>query len=470
MKIKTRFAPSPTGYLHIGNIRTALYAWLFARKNKGNFILRIENTDFKRSKNSFIENIFKILKWLNIDWDEEPYFQSKRINRYNEIINYMLKNGTAYKCYCTKKHLKKNKETQIINGEKIKYNRKCYNNINNIEKNKNKPYTVRFFIPNDKYITFTDTVRGKITFHNNELEDFIIKRTDGIPTYNFCVVIDDWDMKITHIIRGEEHINNTPKQIHIINSIGANIPIYTHVSIITDNLGKKISKRDHNINIFKYKEKGYLPEALLNYILLLGWSYGNKEIFSLEEMKKLFNLKNLNKSSSIFNIKKLNWFNKYYLNKLSKKNMINYLKLFCKKRNINIDNGPKIEDLYKIFPNRCNTLNEINNLCYIFYKYPNYKNNNLIKKYLNLKTKMILEIFLKKLNNIKVWSIDNINIFLKKILFKLNITFQKLAMILRLFITGLENTPPINNIIYLMGKKKIVYHIKKSINFIKINK
>ncbi|QJC35515.1 glutamate--tRNA ligase [Enterobacteriaceae endosymbiont of Donacia sparganii] len=467
MKIITRFAPSPTGYLHIGNIRTALYSWLFARKNKGHFILRIENTDFKRSKKIFVQNIIKTLQWLNIDWDKGPYFQSKRIHVYNNIINNMLYNGTAYKCYCSKEELEKNKQKQILNGEKIKYNGKCRNN--NLNFNSKIPYSVRFRIPKNKFITFKDTIRGKITFNNDELDDFIIKRTDGIPTYNFCVVIDDSDMKITHVIRGEEHINNTPKQIHIINAIGVNTPIYTHVSIITDELGKKISKRDHNLNIFKYKENGYLPNALLNYILRLGWSYGNKEIFSLEEMKKLFNLENLNKSPSILNITKLNWLNKYYLSKLSKNDMINYLKNFCNKKNINTNNGPKLKNLYKIFYNRCNTLNEISNLCFIFYKNPDYNNNDLTKKYLNINTQIILKIFLKKLNDIKKWSLENINYIFKKILSELNINFKKVAMTLRVAITGLKNTPPINNIIYLMGKKKIIYHIKNAINFIKFN-
>ncbi|QJC37151.1 glutamate--tRNA ligase [Enterobacteriaceae endosymbiont of Donacia thalassina] len=467
MKIITRFAPSPTGYLHIGNIRTALYSWLFARKNKGSFILRIENTDFQRSKKIFIKNIIDTLQWLNIDWDKGPYFQSERLNRYNNIINTMLYQGKAYKCYCSKEELEQNKQKQIINKEKIKYNGKCRNN--KLLSNTNLPYTIRLKIPKNKYITFTDTLRGKILFDNNELDDFIIKRTDGVPTYNFCVVIDDWDMKITHVIRGEDHINNTPKQIHIINAIGANIPIYTHVSIITDKLGKKISKRNNNLSILKYKENGYLPIALLNYILRLGWSYKDKEIFSLEEMKKLFNLKNLSKSSSILNIKKLNWLNKYYLSQLSKSNMINYLKKFCNKNNININNGPKLNDLYKIFYKRCNTLNEINNLCLIFYKKPDYNNNLLIKNYLNIKNKVILEIFKKNLINTKIWSLDHINDLFKKILLKLNITYKTAAMTLRLAITGLENTPPINNIIYLMGKEKIIHHINDALNFIKFN-
>ncbi|QJC37966.1 glutamate--tRNA ligase [Enterobacteriaceae endosymbiont of Donacia marginata] len=464
-KITTRFAPSPTGYLHIGNIRTALYSWLFARKNKGNFILRIENTDFKRSKKIFIKNIIDTLKWLNIDWDKGPYLQSKRINRYNSIINTMLNEGKAYKCYCSKEELEKNKKKQIINKEKIKYNGKCFNN--KLKVNKQLPYTVRIHIPKNKYITFIDTIRGKIIIDNNELDDFIIKRTDGMPTYNFCVVIDDWDMKITHVIRGEEHINNTPKQIHIINAVGANIPIYTHVSIITDKLGKKISKRNNNLDILKYKKKGYLPIALLNYILRLGWSYGNKEIFSLKEMKKLFNLKNLNKSSSIFDIDKLNWFNKYYLSKLSKSEMLNYLENFCNKNNININNGPKLKNLYTIFNKRFNTLEEINNLCFIFYKNPNY-NNLLIKNYLNINTQIILELFKLKITNIKLWSIEYINNIFNKILLKLNISYKEIAMTLRLAITGIKNTPPINHIIYLMGKKKTLYHINNAINFIQL--
>ncbi|QJC35926.1 glutamate--tRNA ligase [Enterobacteriaceae endosymbiont of Donacia cincticornis] len=467
MKIITRFAPSPTGYLHIGNIRTALYSWLFAKKNNGKFILRIEDTDFKRSQDIFVKNIIETLKWLKINWDKGPYFQSKRLDRYNNIINMMLNNGSAYKCYCSKKKIEQNKSQKKFIKNKITYNCQC-RNIKNIIDN-HKTYTVKLHIEKEKYTTFIDTIRGKITFKNDILEDFIIKRSNGIPTYNFCVVIDDWDMKVTHIIRGEEHINNTPKQIHIINAIKALIPSYTHVSVITDTSGKKISKRDNNFNILKYKKNGYLPHAVLNYILRLGWSYGNKEIFSLEEMQKFFNLKNLNKSSSIFTIKKLNWFNKYYLNKFSEKDMINYLKNFLNKKNININNGPKLKDLYKIFYKRCNTLNEISNLCIIFYTDPNYNKNLVIQKYLNNNTKIILSLFLKNLNNIKIWSIKDIDFIFKDILSKSNIKFKEIAMTTRLAITGLENTPPINKIVYLMGKEKTIYHIKNAISFIKFN-
>ncbi|QJC28439.1 glutamate--tRNA ligase [Enterobacteriaceae endosymbiont of Plateumaris consimilis] len=468
MIIKTRFAPSPTGNLHIGSIRTALYSWLFAKNNLGSFILRIEDTDIKRYKENSIENIINGLKWLNIDWDEGPYFQSKRIDRYNHIINNMIKKKLAYKCYCSKEELEKNKIEQTLIGKKIKYNGKCRNLTNFFNKD-NKSFVVRFRNPDHGIVKFKDKIRGTIIFNNNELDDLIIKRTDGIPTYNFCVVVDDWDMGITHVIRGEEHINNTPRQINIIKAIGARIPIYAHVSMIVNKSGEKISKRFNNIDILQYKKSGYLPEALLNYIVRLGWSYGNQEIFSLNDMKKLFNLNNISKSPSILNVNKLNWLNKYYLSKLPKQYMINYLTNFFKKKNININNGPKINDLYNIFHNRCNTLKEINNLCYIFYNTPNYSKVNLINKYLNLETKEILNKLLNKFTLINIWSLLIINTSIKEISIELNLNFSEIAMPLRLAITGMVNSPPIAYIIYLMGQKKVLKYINNAIKFILIN-
>ncbi|QJC27990.1 glutamate--tRNA ligase [Enterobacteriaceae endosymbiont of Plateumaris braccata] len=468
MIIKTRFAPSPTGNLHIGNIRTALYSWLFAKNNLGSFILRIEDTDITRYKKNSIENIINGLKWLNIDWDEGPYFQSKRLDRYNYIINNMIKQKLAYKCYCSKEELEKNKIEQILIGKKVKYNGKC-RNLNNFIHKDNKSFVVRFRNPDNGIVKFNDKIRGTIIFHNNELDDLIIKRTDGIPTYNFCVVVDDWDMGITHIIRGEEHINNTPRQINIIKAIGAPIPIYAHVSMIVNKSGEKISKRFNNMDILQYKKSGYLPEALLNYIVRLGWSYGNQEIFSLDDMKKLFNLKNISKSPSILNINKLIWLNKYYLSKLSKTYMINYLTDFFEKNHININNGPKVNDLYNIFHDRCNTLKEITNLCSIFYRTPDYSKVNSIDKYLNLDTKIILNKLLKKFTLINVWSLLIISSSIKEISIKLNLNFSNIAMPLRLAITGMVNSPPINYIIYLMGQKKVLKYINNAINFISLN-
>ncbi|QJC30227.1 glutamate--tRNA ligase [Enterobacteriaceae endosymbiont of Neohaemonia nigricornis] len=462
MKIITRFAPSPSGYLHIGNIRTALYSWLFARKNNGIFILRIEDTNAKKIQNNFLENIVNSLKWLNIDWDKGPYLQSTKLNTYKKIINNMLNKGIAYKCYCSKSLLKKDKEKQILLGIKTKYNGRCRNNTIK----QNIPYVVRFRMPHIGSTTFKDLVRGNITINNIELDDFIIQRSDGTPTYNFCVVIDDLDMNITHIIRGEEHINNTPKQINIIKALNKPIPYYVHVSIITNKFGKKISKKHQDINILQYKKDGYLPQALLNYILRLGWSYGNKEIFTLQEMKQLFSLKQLNKSPSIFDINKLNWLNKYYLKQLSKDYMMNYLINFCKNKNFDINNGPTIQNIYDIFYNRCNTLQEINNLCLIFYTKPNYKTNNQSLLFLNQNTKYILKTIYMSFISIQQWSIININLTIKQITKELNLSFSKIAMPLRFVITGSNISPPIHEIIYLMGKNKTIKHIINAINFI----
>ncbi|QJC31064.1 glutamate--tRNA ligase [Enterobacteriaceae endosymbiont of Macroplea mutica] len=462
MKIRTRFAPSPSGYLHIGNIRTALYSWLFAKKNHGNFILRIEDTDKIKVKEHYIQNIISSLTWLNINWDEGPYLQSENLDKYHSIINNMIQQGIAYKCYCTKQILKKDKEQQKKLGMKTKYNGRC-RNINKTYDHI--PYVVRFRTPTTGYVKFKDIIRGNIIINNIELDDFIIQRTDKTPTYNFCVAIDDLDMCITHVIRGEEHINNTPKQINIIKSLKRTIPYYAHVSIITNQYGEKISKKNHDTNILQYKKDGYLPQALLNYILKLGWSYGDQEIFSMSEMKKLFCLSNLNKSPSIFNINKLNWFNKYYLNHLSKDYIVPYLSNFCKNKHFNINTGPKIIDIYHHFVNRCNTLKEINNLCCIFYTNPNYQ-NVLCANLINIKNKKFITQLLIIIQSINPWTINNINLIIKTTAQQLDKKFADIAMTLRILLTGLNYSPPINSIIYLMGKNKVIQHIQNVINMI----
>ncbi|KAF0719896.1 putative glutamate--tRNA ligase, mitochondrial, partial [Aphis craccivora] len=295
MKVKTRFAPSPTGNLHIGSIRTALYSWLFARRHNGKFVLRIEDTDFERSNSSSVQSIFQGLKWLGLNWDEGPYFQTERLKRYKEVIEIMLKTGNAYKCYCSPKEIEEERSKQISEGKKPRYTGVCRNL--KTQYNINKQYTIRFKNPTFGKVTFEDKIRGKITFNNIELDDLIIQRSNGIPTYNFCVVIDDLDMNITHVIRGEDHINNTPRQINILKSLKARIPIYAHVSMILNENGKKFSKRENAENIIEYNKKGFLPEALINYIIRLGWSHGNQEIFTISELKKLFNLDAINKSA-----------------------------------------------------------------------------------------------------------------------------------------------------------------------------
>ncbi|WP_367670746.1 glutamate--tRNA ligase [Sodalis-like secondary symbiont of Drepanosiphum platanoidis] len=461
MKIKTRFAPSPTGSLHIGSIRTALYSWLFARHYKGEFFLRIENTDYERSTKKSINQIIKSMKWLNIDWDHGPIFQTDRLNRYKFFIKKMLLNKTAYKCYCSKKRLKELKEYQIKNNIKPKYDRHC-RYINSFKKYK-KSYTIRLCNPINGIVSFDDHIHGTIKFNNEELDDLIIQRKNKIPTYNFAVVIDDYDMNITHVIRGSDHINNTPRQINILKAINAPIPEYAHLSMILGEDKKKLSKRNEVIGVMKYRDYGFLPEALLNYLVRLGWSYGNQEIFDIYQMKKLFNLKSINKSPSIFNYKKLLWLNHIYINKLPIKNIIFYLKWHIKKNKININNGPKLKNVIKILKKRCNTLNDMIIHFNYFYKKSLKFNIFLIKKYLNTSSLNFIKKVNKKLKILKKWDLNSIKNIIFNITKKFNSYVKESYMLLRIIITGIEKTPSISDIIYIIGRDLFFFRIKYSI-------
>ncbi|BFI91198.1 glutamate--tRNA ligase [Enterobacterales bacterium endosymbiont of Anomoneura mori] len=463
MKIITRFAPSPTGLLHIGGARTALYSWLLSRCNKGKFILRIEDTDIKRSNIKSINSILEGLKWLKINWDKGPFFQSNNLYRYKKVIYKMLKQGSAYKCYCSKERLKKLRNYQIINNIKPRYDKFClYKNIKNI---KNKKYVVRFCNPEKGNVFFNDEIRGLIKVNNKELDDLIICRENNIPTYNFCSIIDDLDMNITHIIRGVEHINNTPRQINILKQLGAKIPKYFHVSLILGNDGKKLSKR-YNINsINEYKKNGYLSEALINYIFKLGWSYKNKEIFTLKDMIKYFNIKNFIKSSSIFDIKKLNWINRYYINNIDIKKIKFKILPYFKKKNININNKKNLKKIIKLFIKHSNNLNEIVDSCNYIYNNNIILNYKIIEKIIKKKNNLKLFIIIyNKIKKINFWSYNNIKNIIKKIKNEFYLNMYDICMPLRIVITGKINTPDINNIIYLIKKKNFLYRLNNIIN------
>ncbi|MEI4269947.1 MAG: glutamate--tRNA ligase, partial [Candidatus Dasytiphilus stammeri] len=342
MKIKTRFAPSPTGELHIGGVRTALYSWLFARKHGGDFLLRIEDTDYFRSTQKYRDAIIEGLTWLKINWNEGPYYQSDRGERYNAVIHDMLEKGLAYKCYCTKKRLENMRNLQISMGTTPRYDGHC-RNIDDFPHNTLQPYVVRFKNSQQGTSTFQDLIRGNIIVKNQELDDLVIRRSDGTPTYNFCVAIDDWDMKITHVIRGDDHITNTFRQINILKALNAFIPAYAHVSMIRDERSQKISKRNNgSLSIMHYRNEGYLPEAIINYLVRLGWASGNREILSIEEMKVLFTLEGVSKSASTLNPKKLLWLNHHYINKLPAAYVASQLQWQMTKENINPHNGPSL--------------------------------------------------------------------------------------------------------------------------------
>ena len=348
MKIKTRFAPSPTGYLHVGGARTALYSWLYTRHAHGAFVLRIEDTDLERSTPEAIDAIMEGMNWLKLSWDEGPYFQTKRFDRYNQVIDEMLAKGTAYRCYCSKNRLEKLREEQMAKGEKARYDGHCRCDEVQKQHSHSEPHVVRFANPVDGVVIFNDLIRGPIEIANKELDDLIIRRTDGSPTYNFCVVVDDWDMEITHVIRGEDHINNTPRQINILKALGAPLPEYGHVSMILGDDGQKLSKRHGAVSVMQYRDDGYLPEALLNYLVRLGWSHGDQEIFSVPEMIDFFSLEAVSKSASAFNTEKLLWLNHHYINHLDADYVAQHLVWHMNQQGYDLTQGPDLITIVKL--------------------------------------------------------------------------------------------------------------------------
>ena len=407
MKIKTRFAPSPTGYLHVGGARTALYSWLFARNHGGEFVLRIEDTDLERSTPEAIEAIMDGMNWLSLEWDEGPYFQTKRFDRYNAVIDEMLAAGTAYKCYCSKERLEALREEQMAKGEKPRYDGRCRHGHEHHADDE--PCVVRFANPEEGSVVFDDQIRGPIEFSNQELDDLIIRRTDGSPTYNFCVVVDDWDMEITHVIRGEDHINNTPRQINILKALNAPVPVYAHVSMINGDDGKKLSKRHGAVSVMQYRDDGYLPEALLNYLVRLGWSSGDQEIFSREEMIKLFSLGAVSKSASAFNTEKLQWLNHHYINSLAPEYVATHLQWHIEQENIDTRNGPQLAELVKLLGERCKTLKEMAASCRYFYEDFAEFDADAAKKHLRPVARQPLEVVRDKLAAISDWTAENVH-------------------------------------------------------------
>lgn len=460
MIVKTRFSPSPTGFLHIGGIRTALYSWLFAKKNKGLFFLRIEDTNKKKFVPGSVENIINSLSWLGLNWDQDIVYQSSRMKRYQEIISLMISSNSAYKCYCSNERLINLRKNQILKGKKPRYDKKCRNLEKSLLLNKI-PYVIRFKNPDFGYVKFFDEVKGDIIFNNEELDDLIIQRSNGIPTYNFCVVVDDIDMGITHVIRGDDHLSNTPRQINLFKSLGKKIPVYSHLSMILDEKGQKLSKRLKSPGISKYITEGYLPESILNYILRLGWSYKNKEIFSLKDMINLFNLKSISKSPCKLNKKKLLWLNHYYLNNLSIDKLVYYFLNYLKIKKIVNDNFLDYHFFLKNFSKHHNTFNDM--LFSYDYLYKNFNTELFIfiKNKLKDKDFFILQKVYRKLYSLPFWNENILLKTLKNIVDNLKISFREIAMPIRMSITGKKNSPGIVLILYCMGKTQVLYRISK---------
>ncbi len=465
--VKTRFAPSPTGFLHIGGARTALYSWLYAKHMKGEFVLRIEDTDLERSTQEAIDAIIEGMEWLGLDWDEGPYYQTKRFDRYNDVIDQLLAEDKAYKCYCPKELLDEIREEQMAAGVKPRYdaaNPKIM--AAQAAATAETPFCIRFRNPKEGTVIFDDKVRGHIEIANSELDDLIIRRTDGTPTYNFCVVIDDWDMGITQVIRGEDHINNTPRQINIYKALNAPVPEFAHCAMILGDDGAKLSKRHGAVSVMQYRDEGYLPAALLNYIVRLGWSHGDQEIFSMAEMTDFFHLESISKSASAFNTDKLLWLNNHYIKTAEPEYVAKYLQWHLDQKEISLENGPAITAVIGLVGERCQTLVELAEQSRYFYQDFSEFEAGAAKKHLRPVAKEALELAKAKFAALNDWNTDALHHEIEAVCTELELGMGKVGMPLRVAVTGQGQSPSVDAVMALIGKDRVLARIEMALAFI----
>ena len=462
-KVKTRFAPSPTGYLHVGGARTALFSWLYAKHCGGTFVLRIEDTDRERSTQPAIDAILESMEWLNLSWDEGPYYQTKRFDRYKEVIEQLIKDGKAYKCYCSKERLEQVRAEQMEKGLKPRYDGRCRDDHS--EHSPDEPYVVRFRNPDTGVVAFDDMVKGHIEFQNSELDDFIIQRSDGTPTYNFCVVVDDYDMGITHVIRGDDHVNNTPRQINIYRALGAKEPVFGHVAMILGDDGNKLSKRHGAVSVMQYREDGYLPEALLNYLVRLGWSHGDQEIFTVPEMIELFTPEQINKSASSFNTKKLEWLNAQYMKSLPREQVAAELKWHFARLGIDTDKveGPALELVVKNYCERTHTLKEMAEKTRCYFEDITSYDAAGVKKWIKEGSVEILKDSLSALQALESWDAQTIDKALEGVAAAHEVGMGKVGQPLRLAMTGTPTSPGIGDTMELVGRDRTFKRIEDAI-------
>ncbi len=462
MTVRTRFAPSPTGYLHIGGARTALFSWLYARKHGGEFVLRIEDTDRERSSEASVQAILDGMDWLGLDYDEGPYFQMQRMDRYKKIIQQLLDNGHAYYCYCSREELETMRAEQMARKQKPRYDGR-YRDFKGTPPEGINP-VIRFKNPLEGAVVINDLIKGKVIVQNSELDDLIIARSDGTPTYNLTVVVDDMDMGITHAIRGDDHLNNAPRQINIFNALGAEPPVYAHVPMILGEDGKRLSKRHGAVSVMQYKEDGFLPEALVNYLVRLGWSHGDQEIFSREEMIELFDLKDVNKAASIFNPKKLLWVNEQYLKTMASERIADALR---KKLDFEISSSPQLTDVIDALRDRSKTLNDMAKSTRYFYLDPQDYDEQAVTKHFNEKALEVFQNIQSRFADIDDWSADTLKHAVKDQAESLGLKMGQVGMPLRIAITGGTDSPDIGLTLELIGKEAVLRRLNNAIETIR---
>ena len=462
--VKTRFAPSPTGYLHIGGARTALFSWLFARHHGGPFVLRIEDTDLERSTPEAVNAILEGMNWLGLDYDEGPFYQTQRFDRYREVLQQLLRSGQAYYCYCTREELEALRSEQMTRKEKPRYDGR-YRDYQGPPRAGVEP-VVRFKNPLSGSVVVEDLIRGNIIFQNSELDDLIIARADGTPTYNFCVVVDDMDMGITHVIRGDDHINNTPRQINILKALGAPVPQYGHVPMILAPDGQKLSKRHGAASVMEYRDLGYLPEAVLNYLVRLGWSHGDQEIFSLDEMVSAFDLAGCNKAPSAINPSKLVWLNKHYLKTLDPAHVARHLSWHIGQLEIDPSAGPALPEVVRAFAERSDTLRDMAQAAVFLYReFDDYDAKAASKNLTPAALEPLRQVH-AALRALSSWQAEPIHEVIKQVATTAGLALGKVAQPLRVAISGTAVSPPIDITLQLLGQAHTLARIERALTYI----
>ncbi|MEN1727188.1 MAG: glutamate--tRNA ligase [Pseudomonadota bacterium] len=461
--IRTRFAPSPTGFLHIGGARTALFCYLAARATGGQFVLRIEDTDRERSTQESVQAILDGMSWLGLDCDEGPLFQSDRFDRYQALVDQLLAEGKAYRCYCSRERLDALREKAMADGEKPRYDGHCRDldtAPEGIEP------VIRFRNPDDGTVVFEDRVRGRIEVANNELDDLVIMRSDGSPTYNFAVVVDDLDMAINLVIRGDDHINNTPRQINIYRALGAEPPVFAHVPMILGNDGARLSKRHGAVSVIAWREAGYLPDALINYLARLGWSDGDEEVFSREQLVERFRIEDVNRKPSRFDTEKLNWLNQHYLREGDPAQLMTEVEWHFAQSDLSPENGPSLQALLSVQADRVETLCELVEQSRPFYSDFEAFDPGAAKKHLRPVAAEPLSALKQRLETLEDWSPEPLQAAVQATADDLEIGFGKIGMPLRVALMGHGQSPGINDTLWLVGRERSLARIEMALAFI----
>ncbi|MDT8370620.1 MAG: glutamate--tRNA ligase [Gammaproteobacteria bacterium] len=464
MTIRTRFAPSPTGYLHVGGARTALFSWLYARKHGGRFVLRIEDTDLERSSIESVNAILEGMTWLGLDYDEGPFYQTQRFDRYEEVIAQLLEQGDAYYCYCSKQELEDMREQQRANKEKPRYDGRCRHRTAPIE---GVQPVIRFRNPTQGSVIVHDVVKGNVEFKNTELDDLIIARPDGSPTYNLTVVVDDLDMGMTHVIRGDDHLNNSPRQINIFKALGAEPPVFAHVPMILGDDGARLSKRHGAVGVMRYRDQGYLPEALLNYLVRLGWSHGDQEIFTLDEMISHFDIENVNRAASSFNTDKLLWLNQQYIKNSAPDHIAHHLSWHMGQLDIDPTQGPELSKVVALQQERAKTLVEMATNSTYFYQDVTSYDEKSARKNLTIESIDVLQDMSERLAAISEWKAELIHAEIKTCSEVRELGMGKIAQPIRVAITGNTISPPLDLTLELFGSERTISAIRRAIDWIK---